>query len=191
MTHCLSAITLFCLAAAACAPASAQELKPGLWEVQNKIKSGNTQMSKAMAEMQKQLASMPPAQRKAMEEMMAKHGVSTIPTFKDGGMSIKVCMTAEMIAQNQMPIQQHGNCSQQRSAMKNGSMTISFQCTDPASSGKGTVRMVNENSYAMTMDMTIAHAPGGTPETTTMESSGTWLGANCGNIKPIVIPGAQ
>ena len=58
------------LLAAACLPASAQSMKPGLWEIHNKMQGG--EMDAAMAQMQQQLAQMSPAERKQMEAMMGK-----------------------------------------------------------------------------------------------------------------------
>ena len=59
------------LLACACA-AGAQNLKPGLWEITNKMQSSGGGDG---PQMQKQLAAMPPEQRKMVEEMMAKQGV--------------------------------------------------------------------------------------------------------------------
>jgi hypothetical protein len=54
--------------------------KPSLWEITSKMSSPtNPQMAKQMEEAQKMMASMPPAQRKQMEEMMAKQGISMSP----------------------------------------------------------------------------------------------------------------
>ena len=49
--------------------ALAQTTRPGLWDIQHKM-GGDPEIDRAMAEMQKQLAAMPPAQRKQMEAMM-------------------------------------------------------------------------------------------------------------------------
>ena len=57
-----TSVTLLLLAAL---PAHAQTMKPGLWEVNNKL-GGSPEMDKAMAQMQEQMANLPPAQRKAM-----------------------------------------------------------------------------------------------------------------------------
>ena len=56
--------------------AQPRTLKPGLWEISNKMQSGSGEMEKAMAAAQKQMAAMPPEQRKMMQDMMAKQGVS-------------------------------------------------------------------------------------------------------------------
>ncbi len=87
----LTALTLLSLATAL--PASAQSMRPGLWEITNQMSSGDNKMQEQMAMVQKQMASMPPDQRKMMEEMMAKHGAS-MPVMDKDGMHIKACVTA-------------------------------------------------------------------------------------------------
>src|SRR4051794_26771635 len=70
--HALAALAL----AAFCTGASAQQnMKPGLWEITTNMKSASGEMEKARAQMQQQMASMPPEQRKQMEDMMAKQGM--------------------------------------------------------------------------------------------------------------------
>jgi hypothetical protein len=57
--------------AVACLSASAQSMKPGLWEHSFTMKSQSGKMEQGMAEMQQQIAAMPPEKRKQMEQMMA------------------------------------------------------------------------------------------------------------------------
>ena len=69
LRHLLTALALVASAA------SAQNLKPGPWEIQNQMQGANdSKMAQAMAEMQQQLATMPPEQRKMIEDAMAKQG---------------------------------------------------------------------------------------------------------------------
>ena len=62
------------LAASFCA--GAQSMKPGLWEISSIVQADGGTMAQEMAQMQKELADMPPEQRKMMQDMMAKQGVS-------------------------------------------------------------------------------------------------------------------
>ena len=101
-------LTASCLALGL-ASAMAQSTKPGLWEIQSKV-GGNPEMDQAMAQMQQQLASMPAAQRKMMEDMMAAQGVKL---GKGGGMSVQVCITPEMAARQDLPTQTEGDCTTQ------------------------------------------------------------------------------
>jgi hypothetical protein len=145
---------------------------------------GNAQMDQAMAEMQKQMAAMPPEQRKAMQEMMAKNGVQ-LGAGGAGGMSAKICMTREMVERNEIPANQ-GDCkttSQQRSG---STMKMAFTCANPPSSGEGEFSFVSSEAY--TMKMKVNSSVRGKAESMTMDGAGKWLGADCGSIKPLAMP---
>jgi hypothetical protein len=180
----LAALAGSCLAL----PASAQNIKPGLWEVSNKMQSADGRLEKAMSEMQKQMASMGPDQRKMMEDMMAQQGVN-LSGIAGGGVIVKMCMTPEMVAQGQVPMQTQGSCTTSHSKTGANSMGIKFECTEPPSHGEGTVSFTGDTSYAMTMRVTSS--AGGNPQTLTMNANAKWLGADCGNIKPPFLPKAQ
>ncbi len=162
--------------------AHAQSTKPGLWEINQKV-GGNPEMDKAMAEMQQQLASMPPAQRKQMEQMMAAQGVKL---GQGGGMSVQVCVTPEMAAQQEVPVQKEGDCTTKVQSRSGNTMKVAFSCKNPPSSGEGTYVFRGDTGYDM--KMLVKTTEGGKPVTTTMEGTGRWLGADCGKIKPITLP---
>ena len=165
--------------------ATAQTMKPGLWEVNNKMTTQSGEMEKGMAEMQKQLASMPPEQRKMMEDMMAKQGVAKGSAGAPGTMSAKVCMTREMVERNDV-MAQEGDCQNTSSPRMGNTMKFSFVCTKPPSNGEGQVTFVSPEAY--TMKMTINSTVKGKPETMKMDASGKFLSSECGNVKPIVMP---
>ena len=160
----------------------AQSTKPGLWEIQHKM-GGNPEMDKAMAEMQKQLASMPPAQRKQMEAMMGKNGMGVAP---GGGFSLKVCITPEMAARAEMPSQTEGHCTNTITSRSASALKMKFVCTNPPSSGEGTYVFNGDKAY--TMKMVMQSARNGKPETMTVEGQGKWLSTDCGTVKPIAMP---
>jgi len=184
-----TALALLAALAICALPSSAQNMKPGLWEINNKMQTGNGQFEKAMAQMQAQMASMPPEQRKMMEDMMARQGVDLSGLGSNGGMVVKMCMTKEMVAQNQVPIQQQGDCTHRLSPVVGNSMKVSFSCTNPPASGEGQITFKGDTAYAMKMNMRSTAA--GKPETMSLDATGKWLGADCGNIKPMVIPKAK
>jgi hypothetical protein len=173
------------LLAFAAQPVMAQTLKPGLWEINNKMQSGSGQVEKAMADMQKQMAGMPPEQRKMMQDMMAKQGMSMSPAAGGGGMTVKVCMTKENIERNELGSQQ-GDCKTTTSPRMGNSMKMSFVCTQPPSSGEGQVTFISPEAY--TTKMAMKTSVQGKPETMTMDGGGKWLSADCGNIKPLAAP---
>lgn len=167
---------------AACLPAAAQSMQPGLWEIHNK--TNNAEMDQAMAEMQKQLASMPPEQRKQMESMMAQQGVRMGKPGAGGGMVVQTCMTKEMIDRNDMPMQD--GCRVTRNQRSGNVQKIAFACTSPPSSGEGQFTFTSPQAYSS--KMTVRATVEGKPQTTTMETTGKWLKADCGNVKPVTLP---
>src|SRR4051812_38220340 len=131
--------------AGALAPAAAQQrLKPGLWEMTNKIQ-GNAQMDQAMAEMQKQLAAMPPEQRKQMEAMMGGRGVQ-MGGMGPGGMSMRVCLTREMVERDDIPAG-NGDCKTTQQQRSGGTIKVTFACTRPPSSGESEVTLNGSDSF--------------------------------------------
>ncbi len=167
--------------------ALAQSTKPGLWEIQTKM-GGNPQMDQAMAQMQQQMASMSPAQRKMMEDMMAQQGVN-VGVGKGGAMSVKVCITPEMAARQELPTQTEGDCKTQITSRTANSLKLSFACTNPPSSGDGSYTFRGDTGYDMTMR--VKTTQNGKPMNTTMEGTGRWLGADCGKVRPVPMPAGK
>ena len=175
-----TALTATALTAASLA--MAQSTRPGLWNVENKM-GGNPEMERAMAQMQAQMAAMPPAQRKQMEAMMGQNGMHM---GAGGAISVKVCITPEMAAKQQMPTQTEGDCTSKIDTRSGNTMKFSFVCTKPPSSGEGTYVFTSDKAY--TMKMAIQSAQNGKTHNTTMNANAQWLTADCGNIKPITRP---
>ena len=174
-------------AAAFSAGASAQNLKPGLWQVANRMQGGSMDMERATQQMEQQMAKMKPEQRKMMEEMLAKQGIKTGP----GGLSMasaQTCMTKEMVERNQVPAQQ-GDCRTTQQQLSGNTVKIAYTCTKPPSSGEGTLIIHSPEAY--TMKMAINSKAGGKANTVHMDVTGKWLKADCGSVKPIQPPGKK
>jgi hypothetical protein len=166
------------------ASAHAQSIKPGLWEMNQKV-GGSAQMDQSMAQMQQQMANMPPAQRKQMEDMLAKQGMS-MPTpgaGGGGGMVMKVCITPEMAAKQDMPMQNEGDCTSTVTSRSASALKMSFVCKNPPSTGEGTYTFSGDTAYTMKMVMNTTHK--GKPQTVTMDGQGKWVAAACGAVKPL------
>lgn len=170
----------------ATAGAHADNLKPGLWEISQTMQSGSGQMEKAMAEMNKQMAAMTPEQRKMMQEALGKQGGS-MPQGGGAGqpMTAKMCITKEMAERNEVaPVD--GNCKSTMAPRSGNSMKFSFSCANPPSSGEGEVSFSGSTAY--TSKVNVKTVVNGKPETMQMQSSGRWLAAECGAVKPPVLP---
>ncbi|HAU57310.1 MAG: DUF3617 domain-containing protein [Verminephrobacter sp.] len=177
----VSTAALALLAGMAGGASAQQKMRPGLWEHSVNMKSQSGQMEAAMAEMQKSLASMPPEQRKQMEQMMAQQGVGMGPK----GQTVKVCITKEQADLDNIP-QQEG-CTQKVQRVDASTMKVAFSCKggqgQPPSSGEGTITMQGPTAY--TGQFRFKTQNQGKPEQIDMAQSGKWLSENCGAIKPM------
>lgn len=173
------------LAALAATPALAQNWKPrpGLWEMQSTMKTGSGKLEAAMAQMQEQLAAMPPEQREQMQKMFKQQGMS-LPQ-PGAPMTIKVCMTQKEIDAERLPMRE--GCTQKRTQTGPNTMKVSFQCPggngEPPSSGEGTVTMKGSTAFDGQYRMNVTSH--GQTEQMDMTQQGRWLGADCGQIKPM------
>ena len=180
--HTVSAI--ISLAALIAMPASAQNLRPGLWELNNKLDAQSGPLAQQLSALQKQMENMPPEQRQLVEGMISKHAGVTLPTMKDGGMLVKVCVTKEMVAQGQLPMQQTGNCNHQRSPLAGKDVKFSFTCTNPDSSGEGKATFTSDSAF--TMNLNVRANLNGNKESTSVSGRAAWVGADCGTTRPVV-----
>jgi hypothetical protein len=173
------------LAGTASGALAAPRMKPGLWEITSNMQSSRGDTGNSMAQMQRQMAAMPPEQRKMAEEMMARNGrgMSAGPT---GGMTMKTCVTKEMAERNQMLGPQPGHCTSTATPASGSTMAITFTCTQPPSSGEGQITFASDQAYSM--KMTMRRAAKGGEEQSAMEMSGKWIGSDCGTIQPVAMP---
>lgn len=167
-------------------PAGAQNMKPGLWEMSSKVTSSQGETATAMAEMQKQLGSMPPEQRKAMQDMMQRHGVQ-LDIGANGALRTKMCMTREMIERKEFAVSE-GDCRHKMTPVSGNKLKVAFTCTKPPATGEGEMTVDSDTSYRAHMKMKGTE---GNKETMEMDVAGKWLGADCGNIRPVSIPRAK
>lgn len=179
----MKAAVALLLALLAGSAAAQTTLKPGLWELQHKA-GGNPEIDKAMAEMREQMAAMPPEQRKQMEAMMARRGMQMAPAA-GGGMAMKMCMTREMVERNQIA-DHRGDCKTTRQQRSGNTLTLAFTCSKPPSRGETQVTFASPEAYSSRT--TITTTGDGQAETMTVEGTGRWLGADCGEVQPIQPP---
>jgi hypothetical protein len=147
--------------------------------------------------MEKQLADLPPEKRKIMEDMLAKQRMNMGALSGDPGTSVsgntsvtKWCLSKEMAAQRQLPIQHQGNCMNTYSVLDGNRQKISFTCTGPTMSGESIVSFSGDSAYSASMHarIQVASSATGTPEIMNAESTGKWLGPDCGDVKPFQMP---
>lgn len=161
------------------AAAWAQASKPGLWEVRQQVQ-GDPAQQKQMEEMRKQMAAMPEAQRKQMEQMIARQGGGM--DLATGGTVAKFCLTKEDAARDTVPMDRRADCSYE--PQRSGSTTrLKYVCTKPPSQGEVELTTLSPERYTMKMKGTDDKG-----RAMAMQGEGRWLGADCGDVKPLKAP---
>lgn len=161
-------------------PAQAQspspQIKPGWWQVDNKMTSPDVATDSAMSMVLQQLGNLPPEQRKQLESMAANNGMAMPTVGADGAVRITTCVTPEMAARRQIPTGQPGDCSSNNTPTADG-MKVVFSCNNPKSSGEGKLTLQGDQAFAMQLNV-VTNARG-TPEQVKVSSTGKWLAAAC------------
>jgi len=150
---------------------AAGAMKPGLWEM--------TMKSDAMKAM--------PALSPQQMEQMRKAGVN-MPQMQGGGMVTKVCISKEMAEREQPPTAREESGCQMKNYKRSGN-TYSMEraCDGPNMKGTGTVKGSYEGDSRFSSTYDFKGTSHGKPVNQHQETSGKWLSADCGNVKPAAV----
>lgn len=164
------AVVLFGLSLVSAAGWAAGQIKPGLWEM--------TLKSDAMKNMPK----MSPEQIEKMRQM----GLS-IPQMQEGGMVTKVCISKEMAEREGAPQmdRQEAGCQTKNYQRSGSSYSLNIVCDGPHLKGEGVVKGAFSGNQAFNSTYDFKGSAQGRPVDQHHESSGKWLSADCGNVKPM------
>ncbi len=163
-------IAMFSVLSASLSVSAADKMKPGLWSM--------TMKSDAMKNMPK----MSPEQM----EQMKKMGVN-LPQMQDGGMVMKVCITKEM-AERDQPLQTGHNDSgcQMKDFNRSGNgYTVDIVCDNANLKGTGTAKGTFAGAESFTSTYDFKGTAHGQPVNQHHDTSGKWLSADCGDVKPV------
>ncbi len=142
------------------------------------LQGSNAQNAKALQEVQQQMAALPPEQRKMMEQMMARQGVSLDAKAN----TVRVCISPEQARRGELP-QDDGDCKHQVVKRSGKTLHYTFSCSgEDRSSGEGEYTLISDKAYRGkgVIDTVID----GKRERMSISQSGKWVGADCGSIKP-------
>ena len=154
---------------AATSALAADQIKPGLWEM--------TMKSDAM----KQMPKIPPEQM----EQMRKMGIN-VPQKQDGGMVTKMCITKEMAARDTPPSgPEQSGCRVQNQKRQGNSYSMELVCDNAQMKGTAFIKGSYSGNERFDSTYDFKGTAHGRPANQHQESSGRWLGADCGNVRPM------
>jgi hypothetical protein len=174
------ALSLIALVPCSAAVAQTPAIKPGLWEYRFVTKSRSGELEAAMAEARKQMAAIPPEQRRQMERMMGERGLQ-LGTSPGSANVIRVCVGPDEAAR--LDMQSDPRCKQEIVQRTRDTVKVVFSCSgETPSRGEGTVRFKGDTGFTGTFWVETQVA--GKPDRMDVTQEGTWLGADCGKLKP-------
>lgn len=165
------------------AAAMAQEgarppLEPGLWQVAVE-RDVNGRRAPDMSE---RLASMRPEARKQMEAMLKQRGVD----LSGGSGKTRVCLSRDSLDEGRW-LRTSERCRTSYGSRTASAWTWHSVCTGPASEVDGEATFASRESYVVKMAITSTHQ--GQPHVVNQTLTASWLGADCGDVKPLKPPG--
>jgi hypothetical protein len=159
---------------AAALPAQAAQLLPGLWGFSSDKLEVDGMPMPGMADMLGQMKDLPPEQRKMMEAMLADQGIA----LSESG--VRMCLSEAQVKSRELPLQNQPGCSQQVDEQTDDIWRFSFECPD--AKGRGESRLISEREVSSTIE--TEYSVGDQQGTSQMQSSGRYIGEDCGTLKP-------
>jgi hypothetical protein len=173
-----SLLSCVALVALAPEPLPVPPVKPGLWEARSSAldADGHVMASPEQAA----LSRLPPEARARMAEVMKARGIA----MPDANGATKVCLTKEMFESGgwQQTASDAG-CTTAFSSRSGSTWKWHSICTKFQSESDGETVFTSPESYRITVTTTMTLK--GKTNTSTRIVQAKWLGAACGDIKPI------
>jgi hypothetical protein len=133
--------------------------------------------------MQKEMANLSPQQRQQMEAMMAAQGINIGMGAGAPAMTVRVCLTPEQAARDELPPPSEGDCKQTSMQRSGNTLRMKFACTgERKAQGEGEYTL--ESPKAHRGRTTVEALEGGKTVRMEMNHTGRWLAADCGAVKP-------
>lgn len=159
--------------------AASPRIEAGLWEIKMTLKSQTGKAEMAMREAQAYISRLPPDQRQQVEQMMARQGVK----LGNDTSTVNACISKEDAERGTIP-QQAGDCTQDVLEKNASSMKVKFSCTtNPPASGEAVVDFQSPTAY--TSRAIVDTVVMGQSERVNVDQTGRWLGADCGDVRPL------
>jgi hypothetical protein len=167
----LAALTLALLLPAT---ASAARIDPGLWEFSVEHLQADGELGQAMAEMRRQMESMPPEARRMMEEMLGSQGMGIDAS---GAIRLRVCITPEDLADGEFPTEVE-DCRYDFIERQADRMRTRIECTDEGRTrGEGDIRILGRREWKGRFE--VESRIDGRPTRMTIEQHARWIGNDC------------
>ena len=149
-------------------------MRPGLWQI---ITS---------SDLFRLAPVIPPDQMQNARDLAKEYGVE-LPVFENGAAITKVCITSEMAKKNVLPnfYQEQTGCASKEAIRKGNDYSVNFSCESADLKGNGTAEGHLTSSESFRGFSKFAGTAQGNSVNEKADINGKWLGALCGEVKPM------
>ena len=180
---CLAVLSCLELVAVAAGQLPIPPVKPGLWEVRTSALDADGR--EMVPPEQAAMSRLSPEAKARVAEAMKARGVS----MPDANGATRACLTKEMFESGRwQQMASEAGCTTNYSTLSGTTWKWHSSCTALKSESDGEMVFNGAESYRTKMTTTATVL--GKTNTSTRIVQGKWLGADCGDIKPLTPPGA-
>ncbi|MES2535597.1 MAG: DUF3617 domain-containing protein [Pseudomonadota bacterium] len=165
------ALSLVLIAAAA--HSAENNMRPGLWEM--------TATSNLLALVRQ----IPPDQMQKLSNLARRYGFE-MPQIQDGAATSRVCISQQMADRKIPPNLYHSQsgCSARNATRNGSSYTMDLVCAGADLTGSGKAQGTFTSAESFSGRTEFSGAVRGTPVSDQAVTSGRWIGADCGSVRP-------
>lgn len=174
MQKLLIAVTLTFSLLSPTAQTAEYNMRAGLWEVAT------------TSDLLRLVPHIPAEQMKNINDLAKEYGFE-MPQIEDGAAISKVCVTPEMASQKTLPTfyQDQAGCSSKKATRMGNNYQIAFTCDSTNLKGDGTADAQLTSAESFTGQTKFTGSAQGNLVNEKAEINGKWLGASCGEVKPM------
>jgi hypothetical protein len=155
------------------AQAAENNIRPGLWEMTT------------TSDLLKLVPHIPPDQMQQLRNLARQNGID-MPEIQNGAATSKVCITQE-IADRKIPpnlYQRESGCAATNVTRTGNTYKTDLVCNGPRLKGNGKAEGTFSSPESFSGRTEFVGDVQGNPVNERADTSGRWIGANCGSVKP-------
>lgn len=148
-------------------------MRPGLWKMTT------------TSDLLKLASQIPPDQMQSLMNLARQNGFD-MPEIQNGAATSKVCITQEMVDQKNLPgfYQTQSGCAVKDVTRIGNKYRLDFVCTNSQLNGTGTAEAIFTSAEHFSGRTEFDGIAQGNSVSEHADTSGQWLGAHCGAVKP-------
>jgi hypothetical protein len=149
-------------------------MRAGLWEM------------RTTSDLLNLVPHIPSDQMKNMEALAKEYGLE-MPQIENGTAISRTCITQEMAAKKTLPkfYQEELGCTSKDAVRNGNAYTVNFSCNSTQLKGNGTAKGLITSPQNFSGSTEFTGLAQGVKVNEKAEITGEWVGASCGNVKPL------